>query len=247
MYTACNTLSEFTLSISACQAPWAPKERYMLTPTKERRQAHSCQCFWPWVYCACMLSCVWLFATLWSVNRQAPLSMRFSRQEYWSGLPFPPPGDLPDPEIEPMSPDSPAGEVGRVFHHWATWEDSPEYGPLRKYAQECFRTTSLLTLDRPFATHKSPVTTHIYVSLMQTLLWLWAPLQGSYFSMWWLHHPSCFDFPVLPSQHKSSTLTTVGKWVVREFTHTCLCLGPEVTQVTSSCSPWTRTTHKFPA
>ena len=39
--------------------------------------------------------------TLWTVARQAPLSMRFSRQEYWSGLPFPTPGDLPDPGIEP--------------------------------------------------------------------------------------------------------------------------------------------------
>ena len=43
-------------------------------------------------------------ATPWSVARQAPLSMGFSRQEYWSGLPFPSPGDLPDPGIEPRSP-----------------------------------------------------------------------------------------------------------------------------------------------
>ena len=41
--------------------------------------------------------------TLWTVTHQAPLSMRFSRQEYWSGLPFPSPGDLPDPGIEPGS------------------------------------------------------------------------------------------------------------------------------------------------
>ena len=40
----------------------------------------------------------------WSVARQDPVSMGFSRKEYWSGLPFPSPGDLPDPEIEPMSP-----------------------------------------------------------------------------------------------------------------------------------------------
>ena len=45
-----------------------------------------------------------LFATPWTVARQAPLSMGFSRQEYWSGLPFPSPGDLPDPGIEPRSP-----------------------------------------------------------------------------------------------------------------------------------------------
>ena len=47
-------------------------------------------------------------ATLWTVALQAPLSMRFSRQEYWSGLPFPPPGDLPNPGIQPRSPASPA-------------------------------------------------------------------------------------------------------------------------------------------
>ena len=50
------------------------------------------------------LSRVRLFATPWTVAHQAPLSMGFSRQEYWSGLPFPSPGDLPDPGIEPRSP-----------------------------------------------------------------------------------------------------------------------------------------------
>ena len=54
--------------------------------------------------CAQLLSRVWSFATPWTVARQAPLSMGFPRQEYWSGLPFPPPGDLPDPGIEPASP-----------------------------------------------------------------------------------------------------------------------------------------------
>ena len=51
-----------------------------------------------------LLSCVRLFATPWTVSYQAPLSMEFSRQEYWSGLPFPSPGDLPDPGIEAGSP-----------------------------------------------------------------------------------------------------------------------------------------------
>ena len=51
-----------------------------------------------------LLSLVRLFATLWTVAYQAPLSMKFSRQEYWSGLPFPSPGDLPNPEMEPGSP-----------------------------------------------------------------------------------------------------------------------------------------------
>ena len=50
------------------------------------------------------LSRVRLFATPWTVAHQAPLSMGFSRQEYWSGLPFPSPGDLPNPGFEPRSP-----------------------------------------------------------------------------------------------------------------------------------------------
>ena len=50
------------------------------------------------------LSCVRLFATPWTVAYQASLSMGFSRQEYWSELPFPSPGDLPDPGTEPRSP-----------------------------------------------------------------------------------------------------------------------------------------------
>ena len=58
--------------------------------------------------CAQLLSRIQLFATLWTVARQAPLSMEFSKQEYWSGLPFPPPGDLPDPGIELESPAFPA-------------------------------------------------------------------------------------------------------------------------------------------
>ena len=50
------------------------------------------------------LSHVQLFATPWTVAYHAPLTMGFSRQEYWNGLPFPSPGDLPNPGIEPGSP-----------------------------------------------------------------------------------------------------------------------------------------------
>ena len=59
----------------------------------------------------CMLShfrCVQLFATPWTVAHQAPLSMGFPRQEYWSGVPCPPLGDLPNPGIKPTSPASSA-------------------------------------------------------------------------------------------------------------------------------------------
>ena len=54
------------------------------------------------------LSRIWFFASLWTRVCQAPLSMGLCRQEYWSGLPFSPPGDLPDPEIEPLFSASPA-------------------------------------------------------------------------------------------------------------------------------------------
>ena len=60
-----------------------------------------------WLVLRC-LSCVWLFVTPWTVAHQAPLSMGFSRQEYWSGLSCPPPGDLPNPGIKPMFLMSPA-------------------------------------------------------------------------------------------------------------------------------------------
>ena len=53
-----------------------------------------------------VFSCIRLFATPWTVAHQAPVSMGFPRQEYWSGLPFPSPGDLSDPEMEPASPES---------------------------------------------------------------------------------------------------------------------------------------------
>ena len=75
--------------------------------------------FFPQILCACMLSCfsrVQLLATLWTVARQAPPSMGFSRLEYRSGLPCPSPGDLPDPGIEPKLFMSPA-LAGRVLYH----------------------------------------------------------------------------------------------------------------------------------
>ena len=65
----------------------------------------------PKMLCACVLTCfshVQLFMTPWTVACQAPLSMGFSKQEYWSGLPCPPPGDLPNPGTEPESLMSPA-------------------------------------------------------------------------------------------------------------------------------------------
>ena len=73
---------------------------------------------------ACVVNClsvVWLFETPGTVAHQDPLSMGFPRQEYWSGLPFPPPGDLPNPGIELVSLTSPA-LAGRFFTTSATWQ-----------------------------------------------------------------------------------------------------------------------------
>ena len=64
-----------------------------------------CGCAW---VCVCVFSCVQLSVTPWTVACQVPLSMGFSRQENWSGLPFPTQGDLPNPGTELKSPASPA-------------------------------------------------------------------------------------------------------------------------------------------
>ena len=70
--------------------------------------------------CACVLSCVQLFQTSWTAAYHAPLSMEFSRQEYWSVLPFPIPGDLSGLGIEPASPVSSIGQ--QILYHCTTWE-----------------------------------------------------------------------------------------------------------------------------
>ena len=81
--------------------------------------------------CAQSLSIVQLCATLWTVACQVPLSMEFFRQENWSGLPCPPPGDLPDPGIELGSLTSPS-LVGRFFTASTTWAIN---NPLYKYTK----------------------------------------------------------------------------------------------------------------
>ena len=73
------------------------------------------------MYVLCRIGHVQLSATLWTVARQAPLAMGFSRQEYWSGLPCPPPGDFPHPGTETALLMSPA-LAGVFFATSATWE-----------------------------------------------------------------------------------------------------------------------------
>ena len=87
---------------------------------------HCCKChyFKNTCMCACFhFSCVRLLVTPWPVSRQAPLSVGFSRQEYWSRLPCPPLGDLPDPGMEPASLTSPAlAGCFFFFTTSASWE-----------------------------------------------------------------------------------------------------------------------------
>ena len=78
--------------------------------------------------CVCVLRGVQLFETPWAVACQAPLSSGFSRQEYWSGLPFPAPGDLPDPGIKPTFLASPA-LAGGFFTTLPRWEAPTTYYP----------------------------------------------------------------------------------------------------------------------
>ena len=91
---------------------------------------------WTWLGSKCVCACVFshrqLFVTPWTIAQQAPLSVGFPRQEYWSGLPFPPPGDLLHPGIEFMPPVSPT-LAGRFFTSWAIREaltKSPKHIPL---------------------------------------------------------------------------------------------------------------------
>ena len=74
-----------------------------------------------WTMCVCTQSCPTL-VNPWTITCQVHLSMGFFWQEYWSGLPFPSPGDLPNPEIEPVSPASLALAGRFFFNHYATWE-----------------------------------------------------------------------------------------------------------------------------
>ena len=74
-----------------------------------------------YLYCCCaVLSHVWLFETLWTVVYQAPLSMRFSRQEYWSGLLFPPPEIFPTQGLNPYPLDF--LHYRQILYHWAIGE-----------------------------------------------------------------------------------------------------------------------------
>ena len=130
-------LSELAIEQNPFSLSKLSKTLYMQGPStgyktgRSPAQGHWEQVFspfrWRWhtSWCYIMLrvcvlshfSHVRFFAIPWTVACQAPLSMGCSRQEYWDGLPCPPPGDLPDPGIEPASPEAPTWQAD---YHWAT-------------------------------------------------------------------------------------------------------------------------------
>ena len=98
-------------------------ESKKLTIDPKKQVLERSVCVYMYVCCAVLsrFSRVQLFAAQWTIACQASLSVEFSREEYWSGLPCPPPGDLPEPGIEPASLMSPALAV-RFFTTSTTWE-----------------------------------------------------------------------------------------------------------------------------
>ena len=94
---------------------------------------------------ACMLSGFRLFVTPWTVVHQAPLSIRFSRQVNWRGLPCPPPGDFPEPGIKPMSPTSPASQDSLSLSHQGS-PLMPFTTPLAPHSIPCSTPTHILSL-----------------------------------------------------------------------------------------------------
>ena len=104
-----------------------------------------------------MLRRVWLFVTSWTVARQPPLSIGFSRQDYWSGMPFLPPGDLSDPGFKPKSP----ALAGRFFTSSTTWETLSILHMVMHICQSQSPSSSLPPLP-PLCPHVGALHLHIY-------------------------------------------------------------------------------------
>ena len=114
----------------------------------------------PYLYALCLLSHssrVQLLATLWTVAHQAPLSLGFSRQEYWSRLPCPPPWDLPNKRTEPTSPPSPDLQAGSL----------PIEPPGKRY-QLCPNRTYFLILESFLSPATSKASVYTFLSVSQT-------------------------------------------------------------------------------
>ena len=122
-YTVVNSLVNMVSSIQKHRGP-----QKSMTRTQCSKIWNSCRLVH--CVCVCVFSCVWLFEAQWIIAHQAPLSVEFSRQEYWSRVTFPTAGDLPDPGIEPTSLASPV-LAGRFFTTSATWEALVHYKEIK--------------------------------------------------------------------------------------------------------------------
>ena len=154
--------------------------------------------------CACMLrcfSCIWLSAISWTVAHQTPLSVGFSRQEYWSGLSFPFPRDPPDPGIEPVSPMAPTLARGFFFtteppgkplikgQGLAKMRFFPSHGSLANILQD-------LRKERKRKEHRfvvfaylcgGNILTWVSFKLLIWLHWMLSWEDTHIISFWWIH------------------------------------------------------------
>ena len=128
------------------------------------------------------LSHVWLFATLWTVAHQAPLSMGFFRQEYWSGLPFPPLRDLPKPGIEPaflifLS-------CSQILYHWATREAIPFSITNCKFSFQIQLSQKQLTKQLRSVWKERQVTPRFIKTYIDTKHFSLGKIENSQFQLW---------------------------------------------------------------
>ena len=143
------------------------------------RQA-SCSLLYGFVH-AKLLQCVRLFATPWTVALQAPVSMEFSRQEYWSGLPCPPPGDLPDPGIELVSLKSHA-LTGRFSTTSTSWEPPILWLRYWKWNEvDISSSSSLYTWRRLCLSLYIKINYHSNAGMFTFLMWLLCVLLSGHF------------------------------------------------------------------
>ena len=164
--------------------------------------------------CSCVLSHfshVWIFVTLWAVAHRATLSMGFSRQEYWSGLPSPPQGDLPDPGIKPVSP----AFVGRFFSTWETpkklmhpthLELSTKDPCLRAWAHYLYRGNDLAFQGSNYFPRQLQIVFILWNSLyfpkiVETVSFIPNAFNSMSFLRYSFHQEMRFLFPPLESEH----------------------------------------------